>query len=379
MQRNKNLQYLVENVPKYRIVGLQGSARSGKTYSVLQYLISLAYKYHIGIISICRESYNALKATAMRDFFDILTEAGMYNEDNYHRTDHTYTINGNVFEFFGLDSPGKVQGRKRDILFVNEIMETDERIYRQLVIRTTGKIIFDYNPTQIEHWVYNEIARDDSTMLISTYLDNPHLNAETIAEIEHLKLADPDLWRIYGEGLPATVRNQVYNHWIKQGYQQTGDACYGLDFGFQHPSALVEVGYVGDSVQWHEIIYQSGLTIPDLIRLMNEKRVNKSIMIHADGARPEAIEDIKRAGYRIKAVDKYPGSVKEQIIKVKSKPLIITSDSVNLLREVKSYKWSDNKPDEPIKAFDDGMDAARYGTHGLIKSDIRGAKITFSQ
>jgi phage terminase large subunit len=185
MQRNKNLQYLVENVPKYRIVGLQGSARSGKTYSVLQYLISLAYKYHIGIISVCRESYNALKATAMRDFFDILTEAGMYNEDNYHRTDHTYTINGNVFEFFGLDSPGKVQGRKRDILFVNEIMETDERIYRQLVIRTTGKIIFDYNPTQIEHWVYNEIARDDATMLISTYLDNPHLNAETIAEIEY--------------------------------------------------------------------------------------------------------------------------------------------------------------------------------------------------
>lgn len=378
MQLNKNLDFLIKSVPKYRICALQGSSRSAKTYSVLQYLISLAHKYNIGVISICRESYNALKATAMRDFFDILTDAGLYDDSKFHRTDHTYTLNGNIFEFFGLDSPGKVQGRKRDILFVNEIMETDERIYRQLVIRTTGKIIFDFNPTQVEHWVYGEMAREDATSLISTYKDNPHLNAETIAEIEYLQQADPDLWRIYGEGLPATVRNQIYNHWTKQVYQEVGEYCYGLDFGFQHPTALVQVGWVGESVQWHELIYQSQLTIPDLIRLMNEKGINKSVMIYADGSRPEAIEDIKRAGYRIKATEKYPGSVKEQIIKVKSKPLLITSESVNLLREVKSYKWSDNKPDEPIKAFDDGMDAARYGTHGLVKSVIRGAKFTFT-
>lgn len=376
---NPNLRFLVDNVPKYRIVALQGGSRSAKTYSALQYLISLASNYHIGTISICRESYNALKATAMRDFIDILISAGLYRDQDFNRTDHTYRLNGNLFEFFGLDSPGKVQGRKRDILFVNEIMECDLQVYRQLVIRTTGRIIFDFNPTEVDHWVYDEMAREDAAKIITTYKDNPHLNAETITEIEFLKQADPDLWRIYGEGMPATVRNQVYSHYVQTAYQRPSERAYGLDFGYNHPTALVEVGYVGESVQWHEVIYQSHLTIPDLIGLMKERGVDRNVMIYADGARPEAIEDIQRAGYRIRAVEKYPGSVKEQILKVKSRPLIITSESVNLKREIKSYKWSDNSPDEPVKAFDDGMDAGRYGSTGIIRSKVIGARINVSQ
>ncbi len=367
------MQFLSESVPKYRRVFLQGGSRSSKTYSTLQYLISLAVKYNgLGIISICRESYNALKATAMRDFFDILIDAGLYREQDYNRTDHIYRLNGNTFEFFGLDSPGKVQGRKRDILFVNEIMETDYRVYKQLVLRTTGKIIGDFNPTEVEHWVYDEIARPDAAHVISTYLDNPHLNADTIAEIEYLKQADYDLWRIYGEGMPATVRNVVYSHWRKSDYIEPGERCFGLDFGYNHPTALVEVGYVGDAVQWHQVIYQSHLTTTDLIRLMNELGVNRNVMIYADGSRPEAIREIQSAGYRIQAVEKYPGSVKEQIIKVKSKQLILSAASIDLMTEIKSYKWSENNSEEPVKFKDDGMDAGRYGTHGLIKGRIKG-------
>jgi phage terminase large subunit len=379
MPLGKNLQFLRDSVPKYRRVFLQGGSRSSKTYSTLQYLISLATKYNgLGVISICRESYNALKATAMRDFFDILIDAGIYRDQDYNRTDHIYRLNGNTFEFFGLDSPGKVQGRKRDILFVNEIMETDYRVYKQLVLRTTGRIIGDFNPTEIEHWVYDEISRPDAAHVISTYLDNPHLNADTIAEIEYLKQADHDLWRIYGEGMPATVRNVVYSHWRKAEYSEPSERCYGLDFGYNHPTALVEVGHVGDAVQWHQVIYQSHLTTPDLIRMMNELGINKHVMIYADGSRPEAIREINSAGYRIKAVEKYPGSVKEQIVKVKSKPLILSSTSTDLMTEIRSYKWSENNTEEPVKFRDDGMDAGRYGTHGLIKGRIKGPVMTLT-
>jgi phage terminase large subunit len=379
MQLNKNLQFLVDNVPTHRIVGLQGGTRSGKSYAVVQYLISLASKYNIGIISICRESYNALKATVLRDFIEILNSAGLYRDEDYNRTDHTYVLNGNVFEFFGMDSPGKVQGRKRNILFVNEVMETSQNVYRQLALRTENRIIMDFNPTSIEHWVYKELDREEATTLITTYLDNlENLNADTIAEIEYLKDADPDLWKVFGEGMPSSVRNQIYNHQKVSEYQPPSDFCYGLDFGYNHPTALVEVGHLDRSVQWHEIIYQSHLTPSDLIDLMIQKGVRKTIQIYADGARPEAIAEIHKAGFRIKAVEKYPGSVKEQIIKVKSRPLVISSESVNLLREIKSYKWSENNPDEPVKAFDDGMDAGRYGTHGLIKGKSRNPLISFT-
>jgi hypothetical protein len=49
-----------------------------------------------------------------------------------------------------------------------------------------------------------------------------------------------------------------------------------------------------------------------------------------------------------------------------------------LKREIKSYKWSDNSPDDPVKAFDDGMDAGRYGSTGIIRSKVIGAKINIS-
>lgn len=374
----KNLAFLSDNVPNHRLTFLQGGTRSGKTYAALQYLISLALKYSgIGTISITRESYNALKSTAMRDFLDILLESGLYDDNKYNRTDHTYSLNGNKFEFFGMDSPGKVQGRKREILFVNEIMETDYRVFRQLALRTTGKIISDFNPSELDHWVYTEMARPDACHLISTYLDNPHLNDDTIAEIEHLRIADPDLWRIYGEGMPAMVQNVVYSHHTFQPYQQPSDYVYGLDFGYNHPTALVEVGKVGQAVQWHERIYQTNLTTQELIRLMNQVGINRNVLIYADGSRPESITEIQRAGYRIKAAYKGQGSVKEQIIKVKSNPLILSNESVNLKREIKSYKWSENNTEEPVKFNDDGMDAGRYGTHGLITGTIIGPNISF--
>ena len=154
MSKSKNLSFLIDNVPKYRIVGLQGGTRSGKTYAALQYIIRLCVKHSGMTISICRDTYNALKATAMRDFFDLLNEIGKYDARNYNATDHIYFLNGNQIEFFGLDSPGKVQGRKRHILLVDEAIEADWDVITQLKIRTTSRIIYCFNPSLIEHPIY---------------------------------------------------------------------------------------------------------------------------------------------------------------------------------------------------------------------------------
>lgn len=97
-------------------------------------------------------------------------------------------------------------------------------------------------------------------------------------------------------------------------------------------------------------------------------------MIYADSARPDAIEEIRRAGYRIQGADK---SVIMGINKVKSKPLVITKNSLNLKREIKQYKWMDNKQDTPVKFMDDGLDAARYGQVGLLgKGSILPSRMT---
>ena len=143
----------------------------------------------------------------MLDFFELLKQEGMYNEANHNKTDKTYMLNGNRVEFFGLDEAQKVKGRKRHLLYINEANEIEEESWRQLTLRTTGRIIIDYNPNMHEHWIYDKVlTRDDVAYIHSTYKDNPFLLPDQIAEIERYKTTDPDYYRVYGLGERAKLR-----------------------------------------------------------------------------------------------------------------------------------------------------------------------------
>jgi phage terminase large subunit len=85
------------------------------------------------------------------------------------------------------------------------------------------------------------------------------------------------------------------------------------------------------------------------------------VEIFCDNAEPKTIEELRRAGYNAKPADK---DVREGIRKVKGQPLYITEKSVNLIKEIRSYKWKTDKDgkvlDEPIKFNDHAIDALRY-------------------
>ena len=83
----------------------------------------------------------------MRDFFDILSKAGLYNERYHNKTDRAYILNGNIVEFISLDQPQKKRGTKRDWLWLNEANEFTWEDYFQLSIRTVEKQVLDYNPS----------------------------------------------------------------------------------------------------------------------------------------------------------------------------------------------------------------------------------------
>ena len=80
---NPNLSFLRQNIDKKRIFVHQGGTRSGKTYSIIQWIIETCCQYSGLTISICRAEYSTLKATAMLDFFELLKQEGMYNEANH--------------------------------------------------------------------------------------------------------------------------------------------------------------------------------------------------------------------------------------------------------------------------------------------------------
>jgi len=355
----------VINNEKIRFVINQGGSRSSKTYSICQLLIVLCLKQPGVMISIVRKSFPSLRASVMRDFFEVMRELNLYKTTEHHKTENIYNFdNGSSVEFFAVDDEQKLRGRKRDILWANEANELNFEEYTQLNMRTTGKLIFDFNPSDNFHWLYDLISRPESKLIHSTYKDNPFLEEALVKEIENLINVDESYYRIYALGEKGTGKTTIYTHWkYYEDLPETKTKIYGLDFGFNHPMSLLEVNFIDNKAYVRELVYESGLTVDDLILRMSSLEVSKKHEMICDGARPEMIEEIKRAGYMAKSAVK---EVKKGIDSVKSTELYIHKESLNVVKETASYKWKTNGDvilDEPVKMYDDAMDAMRYAIH----------------
>lgn len=352
---------------KHRVISNQGSTRSSKTYSICQLLPLIALQQRKSI-TVCSPSLPHLKRGAMRDMISIMQKMGIYKETYHNKTDNVYRFpTGSYIEFFGAEEGNRLRGPGRDILYINEANLISLDSYRQLSWRTKDTIFIDFNPADEFSWVY-DVSDDPKNLLIhSTYKNNlANLTPEQIADIESLKDADENLWKVYGLGLRGTSSETIYTHWkITDHFPEVNDWCYGLDFGFNHPNALIKVGFDDRAVYWDEIIYESKMTTDDLIYAMKTLGVVKSRSMYCDHARPETIEELRRAGFNAKPADK---SVIDGINCVKAKPLYITKASTNTIKEARSYKWMVDKDGivkdkEPVKFKDDAMDAGRYGTY----------------
>jgi phage terminase large subunit len=339
----------------YRIIVNQGGTRSGKTYTMTQLLIALALKDKCSI-SITSVAFPHLRRGAMRDWRTIMENSGLYDQNHHVRTEQVYNYpNGSYIEFFSSDNNLKVRGPGRDILFFNEANLTDFDTFTQLMLRTRKAIFIDFNPADEFHWIYDNIlTRKDCYFIKSTYLDNPFLPHEQVKEIENLRNVDANFWRIYGEGERGHSEGVIYTHWQPYSGQKSGHTVFGLDFGYNNPTALTRVTDNDGELYWKEEIYQSHLTNSDLIPMLKQI-VKPHETIYCDAAEPNRIEELRRAGIKAQLANK---NVKEGIDFVKSRKLYIHSQSVNLLKEIKSYKYMDqgkkkgNEPEVPLKLND---------------------------
>lgn len=358
------------NDPSVRFIINQGGSRSSKTYSIIQLLILYCLTNKNKIVSIVRMTMPALKSTAMRDFFEVLRDLGLYKRSKHNRSNNVYEFdNGTVIEFFSIDEEQKLRGRKRNVLWANEANELNLEEYIQLNIRTTEKILFDFNPSDNEHWLYDLMERDNCKLIKSSYKDNPFLDEDSIKEIEYLIKTDENYYKIYALGERPISTTRVYNHFQQYDtiLEPVNDIVYGLDFGYNHPTVLIKVHITDGGYYCEEIIYKSFLTSNDIVKLFAECNVDKNKYIYADYARPEIIQDLRRAGYNMKEANK---EVKAGIDSVKKNPIYIYKNSLNTLKEYKMYNWKTNKDivlEEPIKLYDDSMDAIRYAIHSSIK------------
>lgn len=373
-----------------RIIVNEGSSRSTKTFSILQHIIIRCLESKIKVTA-SRLKLTWAKATIIPDFKEVMTEHfQMWDDNSWSKAESTYYFpTGSEIVFVGLDEAQKFHGRKQDIAWVNEAIESDHKEFLQLLLRTTQQVILDYNPSVEQHWIYDKvIPRDDCTFIKSTYKDNPFLQQEVRTEIERLEptpynieqgTADEVSWKIYGLGERAAHKGLIMakvgickelpsqSTWRKN--------AYGLDFGYTNdPTALIHMVYAEGKLYFDEVIYERGLTNiynpmnqrqVSIEQRMNERNVPKSARIWADAAEPKSIQDLRNCGWgQLRAADKGPDSIKVGIDTILRYDCYITERSINLIKERNNYKWledsSGNSTNKPIDAFNHGWDGVRY-------------------
>jgi len=347
--------------PSIRFIINQGGSRSSKTYSLCQVLIVYCLQNPNKVVSIVRKTFPALRATVMRDFFEVLKDLELYEKSSHNMSENIYRFNnGSIVEFFSVDDEQKVRGRKRDIGWLNEANELWFEDFQQLNMRTETKMIFDYNPSDSNSWLY-DLRQDESVLIKSTYKDNPFLPQSIIREIEDLKRTDFEKYQIYALGEKVTSRANVYAGWTFLTHRPSRftNFVYGLDFGYNHPTALMRVYWHEKDIYIESVIYESYLTTTNLIEKMKGLNIEQNVDILADYSRPEIIAEMQNAGYNVNNANKV---VKRGIDNVKTFG-VFCQDIPYLKKEYENYKWKkigDKIDDEPVKLYDDAMDAVRY-------------------
>lgn len=366
-------EFFTDNLNKEVLVSY-GGAGSGKSYSTAQHVILRALEENNKRILITRKTLPALRVSCLQLMKDLLSEYEIPYELN--KSELEMKIGSNQILFKSLDNPEKIKSSEFNYIWAEEATELTHQDYLQLRLRLRRKnelknqLIMTLNPIDQFHWIRTKVLdtpNEDMASFQSNYKMNPFLSKEYIEQLEGLAEIDENYYRIYALGEWGVLQNLIYSNWdvVNKMPEDYDEVIYGLDFGYVNPTVLLEIRIKENEIWVKEIIYQSHLTNAELIDLLKEK-IDRNVSIYADSAEPQRIEEIYQAGFNVYPSEK---NVQFGINRVKQYKLHILEDSVNLIKEIRSYKWKEDKEgrilEEPVKFNDHAMDAMRYALASL--------------
>jgi phage terminase large subunit len=354
---------------KRRIKIIQGGTSAGKTFGILPILIDKCAKEKGLEVSVVAETIPHLRRGALKDFLKIMRWTNRYFDDRFNKTLLRYEFaNGSSIEFFSADDASKLRGARRDILYINECNNVTFESYNELAIRTKREVYLDFNPAN-EFWVHKELKDEpDTDFIILTYKDNEALDESIVTQIEKNrdKAATSSYWanwwRVYGLGEVGSLEGVVFTNWkeIDTIPKEAKLIGIGLDFGYTNdPTAAIEIYNYNGTRIINELVYRTGMVNSDIAKILPS-----GVIIYADSSEPKSIEEIRRQGKTIKGVTKGADSINYGIDVMQRQDYLVTKQSTNLIKELRSYCWDTDKQGQrmrkPIDHYNHAIDALRY-------------------
>tara|TARA_R100001463_G_scaffold23284_1_gene55901 strand:+ start:615 stop:1775 length:1161 start_codon:yes stop_codon:yes gene_type:complete len=354
---------------KKRIKIIQGGTSAGKTFGILPILIDKAAKKGGLEISVVAESIPHLRRGALRDFLKCMKWTNRFVDERFNKSLLKYEFaNGSFIEFFSADDSKKLRGGRRNILYINECNQISFESFLEMSIRTKDEVFLDYNPTA-EFWVQTELeGQEDAEKIILTYKDNEALDVGIVEQIEkNIKKAETsNYWKswvdVYVNGLMGKLEGIIFSNWkqIDTIPKEARLVGIGLDFGYTNdPTSCIEIYKHNETRILNEIVYQTGLLNSDIA-----KKLPKDVPVYADSAEPKSIRTLQLAGITIKGVTKGRDSINYGIDVMQRENYLVTSNSTNLIKELRSYCWDTDKTgkrlNKPIDNYNHAIDAVRY-------------------
>jgi phage terminase large subunit len=362
----------------------QGGTSSGKTYSIMQVLFSIAISEPNRNILVVGQSIPNLKVGAMTDAESIIASSEELKTciKSFNKTDRIYYFfSGSQIRFKSFKDAQDAKNGKRHYTFFNELNGISYPIFNEVAMmgRTTIRTWVDYNPNErfYIHQINDNPPEGTKVKFIRSWHEhNPYLSDYVRGKIEGIQ--DEELYKVYARGQTGKIEGLVFRNW-SPAEELPKDAEYvatGIDFGYNDPCAIVSVYKYNEELWLVEELYKSQLITSDIVKYLDKE--NKYIF---DSSRPDTAEELRRKGFKMEGSKKHlksknhKGSIALGIEILKNFKFNVIGQ--NLQKELMSYKWlvdkQTNEPtDEPVDFNNHAIDAVRYVALNKLKTNSRG-------
>ena len=334
-----------------------GTYDAGKTFGLCAYMDWLASRWPGARMTFVHRSLNRVYRNIIPTYEKYLGYKPPSRDDNPEGRDVT-RFGGERPEFFeydngtriymnGLDKPQNLLSDFFDAGFVNQAELVPFEAWDELTARVSERagtmpmtsLVGDCNPNVPNHWIRQQTKDDKLEYFRMSFLDNPEIIDQGSDRLSSFKIdfennPDPklldkimDLFTESGLRRVEKLKNlsglrflrgflgqwasgeglvfedfEPETHIVDVSIMPNWKRYLSVDWGFRNPASVIWWAYTSDDRLYaYKEIYQTGLTKPDLIRLIQENCDSYDRIQYAavDSADQDGVEQLRRAGFRV--------------------------------------------------------------------------------